>query len=153
MTADSDIYVHLQHYLTMLGSTVLIPFLIVPPMGGTFLWTPLQHSLKATMPDWSSHVAFMRHAHEQILRNAESKVMSGRKGRSEYCCRYSRGPRCSDWHDLLHIGLDHSDADHCWGQAAYHPGLMHCTIVRRAPAAYSHRHTVASAAAQEPMLF
>ena len=23
-----------QHYLTMLGSTVLIPFLIVPPMGG-----------------------------------------------------------------------------------------------------------------------
>ncbi|CAK0786722.1 hypothetical protein CVIRNUC_009936 [Coccomyxa viridis] len=24
-----------QHYLTMLGSTVLIPFLIVPPMGGT----------------------------------------------------------------------------------------------------------------------
>jgi hypothetical protein len=25
----------LQHYLTMLGSTVLIPFLVVPPMGGT----------------------------------------------------------------------------------------------------------------------
>lgn len=24
----------MQHYLTMLGSTVLIPFLIVPPMGG-----------------------------------------------------------------------------------------------------------------------
>ena len=30
-----------QHYLTMLGSTVLIPFLIVPPMGGAFL--PIPH--------------------------------------------------------------------------------------------------------------
>ena len=37
MTPDSDISVHLQHYLTMLGSTVLIPFLIVPPMGGALL--------------------------------------------------------------------------------------------------------------------
>ena len=35
MTPDLDTSMRLQHYLTMLGSTVLIPFLIVPPMGGT----------------------------------------------------------------------------------------------------------------------
>lgn len=31
----------LQHYLTMLGSTVLIPFLVVPPMGGALPFRPL----------------------------------------------------------------------------------------------------------------
>ena len=33
-----------QHYLTMLGSTVLIPFLIVPPMGGDSPFAMLDQS-------------------------------------------------------------------------------------------------------------
>lgn len=53
LAAGPRVFTALQTYLTLLGSTVLIPFICVPPMGGT--------------PTGELHSSLMKGAEQNLL--------------------------------------------------------------------------------------
>lgn len=87
-----------QNYLTMLGSTVLIPFLLVTPMGGT--------------PD--DLAAGMHHTLTVLAH--PSPAWNQREFSADNACT------CSDPNNILCERHRHPCSDFCRRPAAYHPG-------------------------------